>query len=293
MLLASVQNVTKLYVEQAVLQGVSFGISSGQKLGLIGPNGSGKTTLLRILLGYETATEGAAFVAKGARVGYVPQYVEHNDGHTVLGCILAEHARLTADLREREERLAHAPGSAMAKALRAYERAREAYDRVDGDHFPSRAKAMLDALGLAGKGDQAIGSLSGGEKNVLSLARALLAEPDLLVLDEPANHLDYLGIAWLEDFLARFRGAVLIVSHNRHLLDRVVGGVLALEDGRVRYYDGGYSTYRATRLRELIAQHAILPGYHGQQVLVGAHVEVAGIVQALVAVDPFEAGHGA
>ena len=99
-------------------------------------------------------------------------------------------------------------------------------------------------------------SLSGGEKNVLSLAHALLLQPQFLVLDEPANHLDFLGVAWLEDFLARFKGAVLIVSHNRHLLDRVVGGILTLEDGAVKHYQGGYSTYRATMLRELIAQQA-------------------------------------
>jgi len=224
MLLASLQNVTKRYSVETILKDVSFQISSGQKLGLIGPNGSGKTTILRILLGQEPPSEGHALLAKDARVGYVPQYVQYDDNDMVLDVILAEHRRLAAALRGQEERLA--------------------------------AQAMLDALGLGGKGEQKIGSLSGGEKNVLSLTQALLAEPDLLVLDEPANHLDYLGIAWLEDFLSRFKGAVLIVSHNRYLLDRVVDGILQLEDGRVSYYDGGYSTYRAARLRELLAQQS-------------------------------------
>jgi ATP-binding cassette subfamily F protein 3 len=157
-------------------------------------------------------------------------------------------------LREQEERLAQASQTELNKALKAYQRARDDYDRLAGDHFPQRAQAMLDALGLPGRGEQKIRSLSGGEKNVLSLAQALLVEPELLVLDEPANHLDYIGIAWLEDFLIKFKGAVLIVSHNRYLLDRVAGGTLELEDGRVRYYGGGYSEYRAAKLRDLVAQ---------------------------------------
>ncbi|HUW57827.1 MAG TPA: ABC-F family ATP-binding cassette domain-containing protein [Planctomycetota bacterium] len=256
MLLASLQDVTQEYGIQNVLRGVSFRISTGEKLGLIGPNGSGKTTLLRILLGMEAPTGGAGVLTRGVRVGYVPQVVTYDEDETVMDCVLGEHRRLTAALRREEERLARADGDDMSRALKAYQRARDEYDHVTGDHFPRRAKAMLDALGLAGRGDQKIASLSGGEKNVLSMTQALLAEPDLLVLDEPANHLDYLGIAWLEDFLTRFRGAVLLVSHNRYLLDRIVGGVLQLEAGRVRYYEGGYSTYRATRLRELMARQS-------------------------------------
>jgi len=256
MLLASLQNVTKRYSVQTVLKDVSFQISSGQKLGLIGPNGSGKTTILRILLGQEPPSEGHAVLAKDVRVGYVPQYVEYDEDETILDYILAEHRRLAAALREQEERLAQASEEEMDKAFRAYERALRNYESTDGDNFPQRAQAMLDALGLSGKEGQRIGSLSGGEKNVLSLTEALLSEPELLVLDEPANHLDYLGIAWLEDFLSRFKGAVLIVSHNRYLLDRVVGGILQLEDGQVSYYDGGYSAYRAARLRELLAQQS-------------------------------------
>ena len=129
--------------------------------------------------------------------------------------------------------MAHAAPDDIQNAIDAYEDAREAYERTGGEGLHARASAMLDALGLAGRGDQLVGALSGGEKNVLSLTQALLAEPDLLVLDEPGNHLDFAGIAWLEEFLARFRGAVLLISHNRYLLDRVVGGILHLEDGRV------------------------------------------------------------
>ena len=256
MLLASFQNVTKRYSVDTVLQDVSFKISTGQKLGLIGPNGSGKTTILRILLGQELPSSGNVVLTKGAKVGYVPQYVEFDEDDTVLRCLLVEHEKLADALREQEKRLAQASETELDRVFRSYEKARSDYEVVDSDNFPQRAKAMLNALGLGEKEEQKIGSLSGGEKNVLSLTQALLAEPDLLILDEPANHLDYLGVAWLEDFLSRFNGAVLMVSHNRYLLDRVVDGILQLEQGKVTYYDGGYSTYRVARLRELLAQQA-------------------------------------
>jgi ATP-binding cassette subfamily F protein 3 len=256
MLLASLQNVAKRYSIQTVLKDVSFQISSGQKLGLIGPNGSGKTTILRILLGQEPPTEGRAFLAKDAKVGYVPQYVDYKDEDRVLDITLWEYRELEKSLRKHEKRIAQASEKDMDKIFRDYERVLKEYEAMDGDNFPSQAKAMLDALGLAGKENQKIASLSGGEKNVLSMTQALLEKPDLLILDEPANHLDYLGVAWLEDFLIRFKGAFLIVSHNRYLLDRVVDGILQLEDGTIKYYSGGYSAYRATRLRELLAQQA-------------------------------------
>jgi ATP-binding cassette subfamily F protein 3 len=254
MLLANFQNVSKTYGAQAVLRGVSFQINSGQKLGLIGPNGSGKTTILRILVGQEEPSDGNAVTPRGVRIGYVPQHVEFQGDLTVSECILREQTRLSEALRREELRLSEAGEDELNAAMRAYQRALDAFERIGGHRFPQRAEAMLDALGLAGRAEQNVGSLSGGEKNVLGMAEALLAEPDLLLLDEPANHLDYQGVAWLEDFLVRFRGALLIVSHNRYLLDRVVQGILHLEGGRLQSYEGNYSTYRANRLRQLVAQ---------------------------------------
>ena len=209
-----------------------------------------------MLLGQEPPTAGSAVVSPGVKVGYVPQHTEPDEDATVTDWLLAEQRDLLADLQREEARLARSTGAETNRVMRSYQRARDSYDRVDGDTWPQRAQAMLTAFGLEGRNDQRVGSLSGGEKNVLSMAQALLAEPEILLLDEPGNHLDYLGIAWLEDFLTRFKGAVLMVSHNRYLLDRVVSGILSLENGRVRYYDGGYSTYRATRLREAMAQRS-------------------------------------
>jgi ATP-binding cassette subfamily F protein 3 len=256
MLVANFQNIAHNYGIYQVLRNVNATISSGQKIGLIGANGSGKTTMLRLLLGEETPASGTVVIPKQVRIGYVPQLVDYEDKETVWDCIAAEYESVSARLRMQEERLADTSPEEIDAAFQRYQRARDDYDRIEGDRFPQQAQAMVDALGLQGKMEQPVGSLSGGEKNVVSLTRALLQEPDLLLLDEPGNHLDYEGVAWLEDFILRFKGAVLIVSHNRYLLDRVVNGILHLENGELTYYNGGYSDFRATRLRNLLAQQS-------------------------------------
>ena len=250
------QDVTKDFGHREILSGATFQITSGQKIGLIGPNGAGKTTILRLLTGDEAPTSGAITRQAGLRIGYVPQKVEAEDAETVIGHVLGDHRAARARLAEAEEALATASADDAAVAGEAYEAARAAFEAAGGDTFEARARAILDALGLAGREDQPLAALSGGEKNVMSLAAALVREPDLLLLDEPGNHLDFAGIAWLESFLAKFRGAVLLVSHNRYLLDRVVTTVFELDGGRVGTYAGNYSAYRAQRLREKLNQRA-------------------------------------
>jgi ATP-binding cassette subfamily F protein 3 len=256
MQVATLNNISAHFGGQDVLKGVSFSINSSDRLGLIGANGSGKTTILRVLTGEEEPSKGSVTLASGTRLGYVPQYVDGDDDDLVMDWLLAEHIALGDALKASEDRLASASSDGAEAALNAYQDALENYDRYETDRWPQRAPRILDSLGLNGKEGQIIGSLSGGEKNILSLARALLIEPNFLVMDEPGNHLDFMGLAWLEEFLLRFKGAVLVVSHNRHTLDRVAQGILELEDGKVTRYKGGYSEYRSTKLRDLISQQA-------------------------------------
>jgi ATP-binding cassette subfamily F protein 3 len=256
MLVANLNNVTAQYGSQKVLKGVTFEIGSEDRLGLIGPNGSGKTTMLKILLGEDVPSDGGVHIATNVRVGYVPQYVDAGDDELVMDWLVAEYVELENDLRQAESDMATASPEELDEAMESYQVARDKYDASDADNRPAEAQKTLDSLGLQGMEDQVIGTLSGGEKNVLSLAKALLKDPNFLILDEPGNHLDFQGLAWLEEFLISFNGAVLIVSHNRHTLDRVATGILTLEDGKVSRYVGGYSNYRATRLRELLAQQA-------------------------------------
>lgn len=256
MFVASLNNVTAQYGSQQVLKGVTFEIGSDDRLGLIGSNGSGKTTMLKILMGEDVPSDGSVNIGGGVRVGYVPQYVDAGDDELVMDWLVAEYVALDDDLRQAERTMASASPDDLDSAMEAYQKALDRYDAAGADRRPDEAQKVLDSLGLGGKQDQHIGTLSGGEKNVLSLARALLNEPNFLILDEPGNHLDFQGLAWLEEFLVSFNGAVLIVSHNRHTLDRVATGILTLEDGKVSRYVGGYSEYRATRLRELLGQQA-------------------------------------
>jgi ATP-binding cassette, subfamily F, member 3 len=248
--------VCKHYGTQDVLTNVSFEILPGRKVGLIGPNGAGKTTLIRILAGEEEPSSGSVTRAPGLRIGLVPQHVEAPPGATVAGWLLEEHRAAEEELRGAEARLAGAPEPDVERALADYQAALDAFDALGGEDAPRRLEGLLESLGLPGSLPRIVATMSGGERNVLALARVLARRPSLLVLDEPGNHLDFAGLAWLERFLQEWDGAVLVVSHNRYLLDRVVDRVLDLESTRLTEYEGNYSEYRLERLRGLVTQQA-------------------------------------
>lgn len=193
--------VCKHYGTQDVIEDVSCEILPGRKVGLIGPNGAGKTTLVRLLVGAEEPSAGTVVRSPGIRMGLVPQQVESAPGLTVTDFLLEEFEAAEALLRKQEAALASAPEERVDPALAAYQRARDAFEALGGDDAPRRVAGLLESLGLPGVMHRTLETMSGGERNVLSLARALLRRPDLLVLDEPGNHLDFAGLAWLEKFL--------------------------------------------------------------------------------------------
>lgn len=250
------RNVVKDFGGEPVLASVSLALEPGSKTALVGRNGAGKTTLVRILLDEDEDYRGTVVRAPRLRIGYVPQHIEPPPGVSALGWICEDVERMRARLERMEGEMAGGSGGALERLLMEYGTLREAYEERNGDHAEDQARRWMDRAGLTGAGDREAARLSGGERNVLALVKALMSNPDLLVLDEPGNHLDFWGLSWLEDFLRGLPKAVLLISHNRWLIDRVADRVLELEGGRLTEYAGGYSAYRMEKLRRAAGQGA-------------------------------------
>ena len=258
-----VQNLSKSFAGEVILEGVSFTVERGEKVGLIGANGSGKTTILKLVMGLEIAEDGAIAKARGVKLGYLPQQAEHRPDSTVKDELL----RVFDTIRELEGELAalessmadSGPRGESSKTLAEtdhYGRLLEEFEQLGGYSYEYKINTVAEGLGLTRLLDRQIDTLSGGEKNIVALARVLLDEPDILLLDEPGNHLDFEGLAWLEKFLRASPNSTIIVSHDRYLLDRVVDRILEIEDNRVTGYHGNYSAYRAEKLKFILNQKA-------------------------------------
>ncbi|SRR5579883_432620 len=258
--LVTVTNLTKTYAGAPVLAGVSFAIEPGDKLGLVGRNGAGKTTVLRLVAGLDTADAGAISIRPGAVVGYLAQLPEPAQDRTLWDEAVSAFAGLRdveRRLHEAEARLAapavHGDEGRLAETLEEYGRLRERFERAGGFTYEVEVRRTLSGLGFGQEQfRQPLASMSGGQRSRAALAKLLLAAPDALLLDEPTNHLDLDALEWLQEFLQQYRGAVLLVSHDRYLLDAVTTRTLELEDGRIEEYPGNYSAYTVERA----ARHA-------------------------------------
>ncbi|MEX1019253.1 MAG: ABC-F family ATP-binding cassette domain-containing protein [Litorilinea sp.] len=254
MSILSLSNVGHSFGDFDVFQGITASIAQGGKVGMVGPNGIGKTTLLRILAGLENPTTGQIHTAQGTRIGYLRQeameafHGRENSVYaemlTVFGDIKAQEARL----RELESRMATAVDAEADALLADYSSTQQAFELAGGYEYETRISQVLDGLGF-GKDDWqlALSHLSGGQKTRALLARLLLEQPDLLILDEPTNHLDVEAIEWLENVLRTWEGALLIVSHDRYFLDKVVDRIWEMSRGGVEAYRGNYSAYLLQR----------------------------------------------
>jgi ATP-binding cassette, subfamily F, member 3 len=272
----TVSNVSKSFGDNLIFENVSFVLNAGDRVGLIGPNGSGKTTLLQIILGQLAPDTGSARLSQpGARAGYLAQALVYASGDTVgqvLKTAVAGLSDAEAVLDEIAGHMVTAHGRALEQLMAEYDRALEQFERLGGYSHQARSDAVLDGLALHDLDqDTPVEILSGGQKTRLGLARLLLSHPDVLLLDEPTNHLDIAALAWLEGFLHAFPGAVLIVSHDRALLDRTSTRILEIDPltRTLAEYAGNYSDYLEVKEREREKQWA---AYREQQEFI-AHLQ--------------------
>ncbi|MAF67415.1 MAG: hypothetical protein CMJ84_17380 [Planctomycetes bacterium] len=252
MSLLILEDVKKHYGAQEILSGAGLRIDPGQKVGLVGRNGGGKTTLLRLIEGVEAPDWGRVNLRKGADLGYVPQRVQFDAGVTVRAHVeegLAEARRTLERLEAAAEDMSSAEGADLERLMAEHQRLTERVEVLGGWEIERRVETVLSGIGLQPNlWEREATTLSGGEKSRTALARALAAGHDLLLLDEPTNHLDLEGIEWIEDYLKGMEGAVLIVSHDRRLLENAVDVIFELERGQLMRYAGNYPTY--LRLKE-------------------------------------------
>ena len=258
----SFSNIQKQYGRQLIFVEASFQLNPGEKVGLVGPNGSGKTTLFRMVVGEETPDDGEVSVPKKTTVGYFRQDVEEMQGRSVLDEAIAGSGR-AGDLHHELEALQTAmedPAQAgdMDRILERFGNVQEEYEHLGGYTLEAQAREVLHGLGFADDQiDGDVGALSGGWKMRVALARVLLGRPDVLLMDEPTNHLDLESIIWLEEFLKQFPGALLMTSHDREFMNRIVQKIAEIDAGEIIVYSGNYDFYERERaIRETNQQAA-------------------------------------
>ncbi len=239
----SVKNITKSFSIFDILDGVSFHINTGEKVGIVGPNGCGKTTLFKIIIGNEKQDSGEVFIRKGAQVGYLDQIPEYdNTVREVLWQAFASILEEQKKLQKVEQQLIDNPES--ESILKTYGLMQEQFESIGGYEIDTEFNKIIKGLNIPESFlDRDFRLLSGGEKSRVVLGKILLEQPDLLLLDEPTNHLDLDSIAWLEGYISKYKGSVLIISHDRYLLDKTVTKIVNIEHGKARVYKGNYSFY--------------------------------------------------
>jgi ATPase subunit of ABC transporter with duplicated ATPase domains len=258
----SFSNINKQYGKQLIFVEASFQLNPGEKVGLVGPNGSGKTTLFRMIVGEEEPDDGSVTVPKRLHIGYFRQDVEEMQGRSVLDEAIAGSGR-AGDLHHELEHLQRAmedPERAdeMDRILERFGEVQEEYEHLDGYALEAQAREVLHGLGFEDDQiDGDVGALSGGWKMRVALARVLLGRPDVLLMDEPTNHLDLESIIWLEQFLKSYEGALLMTSHDREFMNRIVSKIAEIDAGEIVTYSGNYDFYERERaIRETNLQAA-------------------------------------
>ena len=274
-MILSVSHISKSFGDNSVLSDVSFLVNEHEKVALIGRNGAGKSTLFKIITGEVSADEGVATVAKDARLGYLAQHQDISGDRSVYEEVRAVKDRIwamEARMRDLEESMKHADGDALASMYREYNAVSHEYEQANGYSAGSEVIGVLRGLGFSENDwDKKTSVLSGGQKTRVALAKLLLETPDILLLDEPTNHLDLNSVAWLETFLANYKGAVLIVSHDRYFLNKIVTKVVEIDHMKSMVFPGNYDEFAA---KKAMLREAQRKAYEKQQAEIRHQEEV-------------------
>ena len=241
------QNICKAFGTDEIIKNASFHIEANEKAALVGNNGAGKTTLLRIIMGELSADSGQVILARGRTIGYLPQNPEIQGNRSIYEEVLSAKAyviSLEERLRTMEAEMKSVAPDRLEEFMDSYNKLHQEFEQLDGYTYRSEIAGVLKGLGFSEEEFQkGMQELSGGQRTRVCLGKLLLTRPDIILLDEPTNHLDIGAIGWLETYLAGYRGAVLIVSHDRYFLDKVVTKVIELDRGQAAVYNGNYSAY--------------------------------------------------
>lgn len=259
MIVLSCIDVSKAYVVDNIIENISFTVNDNEKVGLIGLNGAGKTTLFNILTGNSDFDSGEIYLAKGKKIGYLKQNTNIESDRSIMNEMLTiyqEVIRLEQDLHELSHKISsyteNDDSDELQRIMETYAKMSEKFEEMDGYIFKSHIKGVLKGLGFSeNEFDKPVNLLSGGQKSRVMLAKLLLEKADVLLLDEPTNHLDIEAISWLEKYIKDFKGAVIIISHDRYFLDNTVSRIFLMENKNLKDYDGNYTEFIKKRKIEL------------------------------------------
>ena len=256
-----IENISKSNSHRILYIEASAALNRGEKIGLVGPNGAGKTTLFRMITGEDQPDEGQVVVEKGMTVGYFDQDVGEMSGHSAVAEVMegaGPVSEVAAELRELEAAMSDPDRmDEMDAIIERYGEVQARYEELDGYALEGRAREVLDGLSFSQEMmDGDVSKLSGGWKMRVALARILLMRPDVMLLDEPSNHLDLESLIWLEDFLKNYDGALLMTSHDREFMNRIVTKIIEIDAGSLTTYSGDYGFYEQQRAQNEKQQQA-------------------------------------
>lgn len=259
-MILSLSGVSKSFGTDVILEKITFNLEEKEKAAIVGVNGAGKTTLFKIITGESSHDDGDVYIKKDISLGYLKQNAMPNSDNTIYNEMLSVFKNLIEtenELRQMEQKMSSLKGEELEEYMKKYSDLQYQFELMDGYSYKSRIKGVLKGLGFSEEDfERPVNSLSGGQKTRVYLGSLLLSNPDLLLLDEPTNHLDIESVTWLEDFLKTYSGAVIIISHDRYFLDKIVTKTIEIENKKSHVYEGNYSFYAKNKeINRQIEEH--------------------------------------